>query len=264
MKRIKVEFDKKQNDFVMPSPHTHDQYELYFLLEGTRSILLKNYAFTVPKYSLCVFPPFSLHKTAGGPHSKISAYIPTNLLSENEISFLNKCVSLLAVKLDGQSLDCCLELLKALSTINSDALHNEQYDLALTKSLLFFLQQQDLQSALEISPLNSEPQFDSLILDIVQYLETHYAEKITLNEVCNHFFLSKATLCRRFKSRMNCSVWDYLLNLRISKAKQLLFSSTQSIESISESCGFSSANYFGMVFKQLVGKSPLNYRNHPN
>ena len=63
---------------------------------------------------------------------------------------------------------------------------------------------------------------------------------------------------------MSCSPIDYLLNVRLTKAKELLLSSKKSIGEISEECGFSSANYFGLIFKQKEKLSPANYKKYQN
>ena len=59
---------------------------------------------------------------------------------------------------------------------------------------------------------------------------------------------------------MNCSIMDYVNGLRLNKAKSLLRDSKLSMEEIADACGFSSANYLGLVFKKEMGISPLNYR----
>ena len=89
MKLLRVDFEEKQQNFTMPSPHAHNQYELYFLLKGTREMLIQNTVFTILPKTLCVIPPFCLHKTSGGPHSKINVYIAKDLLNEKEVSFLS-------------------------------------------------------------------------------------------------------------------------------------------------------------------------------
>ena len=63
-----------------------------------------------------------------------------------------------------------------------------------------------------------------------------------------------------FKKYTNCSLIDFLLNIRLTKAKELLVNAKKSVEEIAELCGFSSANYFGLIFKKKEGVSPINYR----
>jgi iron complex transport system substrate-binding protein len=92
----------------------------------------------------------------------------------------------------------------------------------------------------------------------------HYAEKQTLESLAENFFVSKATLIYNFKKYASCSPIDFLLNVRLTKAKELLLNTKKSVNEISEICGFSSANYFGLIFKQKENLSPANYRKYQN
>ncbi len=99
-----------------------------------------------------------------------------------------------------------------------------------------------------------------LILKAMDYMNLHYAEKLTLEGLADTFFISKAALLYNFKKYTNCSPIDFLLNVRLTKAKELLVNSKKSVSDISEQCGFSSANYFGLIFKKKENLSPSAYR----
>jgi transcriptional regulator GlxA family with amidase domain len=72
--------------------------------------------------------------------------------------------------------------------------------------------------------------------------------------------MSKVSLCKKFKDVMNCSIMEYVMRIRLNKAKGLLRNTNKSIEEVAFECGFSSANYFGLIFKKEIGLSPLNYK----
>ena len=55
---------------------------------------------------------------------------------------------------------------------------------------------------------------------------------------------------------------DFLVDVRLTKAKQMLVSTKKGLEEIAYLNGFSSANYFGLIFKKREGLSPLNYRKN--
>ena len=101
-----------------------------------------------------------------------------------------------------------------------------------------------------------------LILKTIDYINEHFDEKQTLEHLAKTFFVSKTTLMYQFKKYTNCSLMDYLLNVRLTKAKEMLLNSKKSVNEIAETCGFSSANYFGLIFKQKENLSPANYRKH--
>ena len=108
----------------------------------------------------------------------------------------------------------------------------------------------------------TQNQMPPLMLKVIDHFNTHYDEKQSLDELAEHFFVSKATLIYNFNKYASCSPMDFLLNVRLTKAKDLLINSDHSVGEISDKCGFSSANYFGLIFKKKEGLSPLQYRKN--
>lgn len=93
-----------------------------------------------------------------------------------------------------------------------------------------------------------------------EYLETHYMEKVSLNMLSDKFFISKFYLTRIFKEQFGVSINNYILNLRITKAKQMLRFTDKKLEDISEQCGLGAAPYFSRIFKQVEGITPSEFR----
>lgn len=96
---------------------------------------------------------------------------------------------------------------------------------------------------------------------ILTYLEEHYMEKITLEEIAVEIGLCKAECCRFFKRLMNKSLFDYILYYRIEKSLPLLAQKNLSVTEIAEQTGFSGSSYYARVFKAQLGCSPSQYRN---
>lgn len=96
--------------------------------------------------------------------------------------------------------------------------------------------------------------------EIKAYLDTHYAEKITLDDLAERFYINKFYLLRIFKAQYDISINSYLLHLRITRAKQLLRFSDCSLEEIGLQCGMGALNYFSRTFKRVEGISPSEYR----
>lgn len=101
---------------------------------------------------------------------------------------------------------------------------------------------------------------DTLIERVRSYLTDHLSEPIQLDDVAAHAGLDRYALCRYFSSHHTQSVMSELKSLRISKAKQLLRYSTESIEHIGHLCGFESPSYFALRFREECGCSPMEYR----
>jgi len=99
-----------------------------------------------------------------------------------------------------------------------------------------------------------------VIFKAVEYIKGHLSEKISLNDVADHVFLSKSYLSRVFKQEMNCSLTSYISKLRVEMAKDLLMDNSINIVDIAYMVGFEDQSYFTKVFKRFCGCSPGKYR----
>ena len=95
----------------------------------------------------------------------------------------------------------------------------------------------------------------------IQYLNTHYQEKITLEEAAQRVYLSPAYFSRVFKAEMGESFTAYLNRVRIEHSKELLRHKNIRLTDIAQLVGFEDQSYFTKVFKKLAGVPPLQYRN---
>ncbi len=96
---------------------------------------------------------------------------------------------------------------------------------------------------------------------IKTYVENNVSEKLTVEKLCAEFFINKKQLYTIFKQNFNKTVKQYLFDVQILKAKQLLSSTELSVTEIAEKTGFSDYNNFIQRFKKAVGLTPLRYRN---
>lgn len=98
------------------------------------------------------------------------------------------------------------------------------------------------------------------VLAAEKYMEAHYAENLTLETVAGLFFINRDYLSHQFKAVTGYGFHDYLNQIRISKAKDRLFYTDESITQIAMSEGFSDVSHFIRIFKNHEGKTPLQYR----
>lgn len=104
------------------------------------------------------------------------------------------------------------------------------------------------------------PKKKGFILSVKEYLDQNYSEKITLDTLASRFYINKYYLAKVFKDQYGQSINAYLLNLRITKAKQLLRFSEKTVEEIGLECGLGAAHYFSSKFKEVEGVPPSKYR----
>lgn len=96
--------------------------------------------------------------------------------------------------------------------------------------------------------------------DMLDYLHAHYQEKIYLENLAAHVFLSRAECSRFFKKMVGTTPFTYLLHYRLRKSMELLRDSEQSITTIATTTGFSTVSYYIEKFKKYTGYSPHAYR----
>lgn len=97
--------------------------------------------------------------------------------------------------------------------------------------------------------------------EIVAYVEDNYQNDIYLDFVADRFNLSPKYLSRAFKKYTNVRFVDYLNEIRISHAKELLNTTDETIMDIAKQVGFNSRNTFYRVFKNSQGVTPAEYRS---
>lgn len=98
------------------------------------------------------------------------------------------------------------------------------------------------------------------IEEIKDYLDNNFASKISLDFLAEKFYINKYYMTRIFKEKYGTTINNYILQIRIAYAKQLLRFSDKTIEHIGIECGLNDANYFSRVFKKVEGISPGEYR----
>lgn len=101
---------------------------------------------------------------------------------------------------------------------------------------------------------------DADFLCVLDYIEHHLSEEITLDDLCSLLGLEKSYLITRFKRTFGTSPMRYVHAMRIEQAKLLLRTTDKSITEIAYEVGFGSIHYFCRFFKQTVGMPPLAFR----
>lgn len=113
-------------------------------------------------------------------------------------------------------------------------------------------------------PLPDIPPLDQIPDIIKDYLDENYAREISLNMFSQKYFFTKEYISKLFKKKFNCGIYEYLLSIRMQRAKELLRDDEIKIQDIAERLGYSNNNYFSKAFKNYYGISPSEYRENSN
>jgi AraC family transcriptional regulator, melibiose operon regulatory protein len=97
----------------------------------------------------------------------------------------------------------------------------------------------------------------------IVFIEAHYFEQLTLDDIASSIHLSKSECCRCFKRSLNLTPFEYLLKCRIYEASKKMKNNDNSTESVSDlasSVGFNNTSYFNKIFKKYLGLTPSEYK----
>jgi len=114
------------------------------------------------------------------------------------------------------------------------------------------------------SDMALKTQYDTywdIVQQAIQYINNHIEEKISLDDVACMVNFSSSHFSRVFKRVTKKTLFEFITECRLQKAKDYLKNSNKSITEISHDVGFASVSYFGQVFKQAFGISPSEYRD---
>lgn len=97
---------------------------------------------------------------------------------------------------------------------------------------------------------------------LVEYMKMNYAENISLKQAAEMVNMSETYLSHLFKKETQVGFVEFLNQIRIGKAAELLLQTRLPVYAIAEKVGFENFNYFGRIFKKMKGVSPQNYRDN--
>jgi transcriptional regulator GlxA family with amidase domain len=102
---------------------------------------------------------------------------------------------------------------------------------------------------------------DELVIQVQQYIETHYPKKLSIDGICGVFNLSRRTFERRFKKATGNSPIGYLQRVRVEAAKKLLEEGYKTVSEIVFEVGYTDMKAFRDVFKKVTGTTPIEYKS---
>lgn len=103
--------------------------------------------------------------------------------------------------------------------------------------------------------------FPSRLLEIIQYINMHITEKISLIDLSNIFSYNSKYLSSLFRKYTKKTITTYITETRITMAINYLINSNEPIKSIASKIGFEDEYYFMRIFKKIIGTTPKQYRN---
>lgn len=105
---------------------------------------------------------------------------------------------------------------------------------------------------------------DNEIRTAQEFIESNYAEKITVDQLASMLAIGRRNLERRFKKATSNTVVEYIQRVKIEAAKMSLESSRENVNEVMYKVGYTDTKAFRTTFKKITGLSPIHYRNKYN
>lgn len=258
---------RRNSSFRMHESHSHNCYELYYLLSGTQKFFIQHTVHAMQPHDLALISPGLLHRTTYSEvstHERIviafdPCYISAltdqfqNHISEN---FLNSpCIHIPENAHD--------ELMHFITKLFSEYEQQDEFSSMLVSNYLCEmliqltrLRRQDLKPASQ----SLTPQ-DEAIGKAAYFISQSYQQSIRLEDAAKAANLNPTYFSRKFKAVTGFGFKEYLTQIRLQKASYELLHTKDSITDIALRCGFENSNYFGDLFYKANGSSPRAYRS---
>ena len=257
----------------MKTRHYHETAELFVLEEGERFFFVDRYVYHMKPMSAVLIPPGQIHKTCAVEKSPEHRRFLLQYSGEDFDGIIRSSFGV------GYN-DFCLqynglvsfrreaweEFLSAYRRLKNE-FEKEEYFLPLVRQMageILALYVRELLYVRGTEENGSEHPVESGIYrsvhKVTAYLNDHYREDLTLDDLAEKFFISRSYLTRIFKETTGITVVQYLTVVRIRQAARLLRETDSPITEIADLCGFGNVTYFEKVFHRIRGMTPRQYR----
>lgn len=113
----------------------------------------------------------------------------------------------------------------------------------------------------QVHDLTHGKSYSKTVRDAISYIRNHITEKISIDQLARHVFLSRSQLSARFHEEAGMTIMEYTRQLKIKKACTFLYSTNKTPLEISTYLGFSSQSHFQKVFRHVTGMTHGEYRH---
>lgn len=247
-------------------PHLHKELEIVVCLKGLITVTCNQSVYTLKERDILYVFPNCIHSYTHSEHSKFLICIASvDSFPMFKKLFAKECVN---PKLEGHRTDSLHSLLQTLNTEYTSAretttIEKNAKDTTVKDNsvMLSYLQ---LILALSFRKMEFQEKkinhYEDILPDILNYLEENYTLELNADMIANYFGINPSYLSRLISSRLQCTLTQYIHELRINYAKHLLEHSGDSITQIGFECGFQTQRSFNRVFYQIANKTPREYR----
>lgn len=273
--KVQISRCVRKNDFNMPIRHYHNEYEIYYLIEGESYYFIEGKTYHIKRGNLVFISPGQIHKTSSvSTRECFNERIVLNFSDQDIEAFFSSTM--------GESLKPFFERYNGVIYLDKkrqtlveglfEEIHSElesknscYYMSVLLKicSILLIVERYHIiDKNIENKSKAVTSGKHTKVEDAANYIHSNYTENISLDALSKALYVNKSYLSRIFREITGYTVNEYITIQRIKKAKELLKDSDYNITHIAELLGYDSITYFERMFKAYEKMSPTEYRKN--
>ncbi|MPM47901.1 HTH-type transcriptional activator RhaR [bioreactor metagenome] len=242
--------------------HFHDINEILFSLNSECSFFLGSNSFKISRGIMILIPEGTIHRKFNPSNMIVDTYTihyPTSLLSAYSTPNTNLMriygSNAACVQLPDDKIELATRLFEGCLVSDDSSFGCDlRRNMRLLDILLEFYPYFDDGAKHTVSKSEESP----FVADLIQYIQSHLTEHMSLDQLANEFFTSKYNLCRIFKKETGFTIVEYINSNRIRLACSILREEKQGYD-VGNRVGFSNRSHFIRTFQQLTGTTPGGY-----
>lgn len=258
--------DEVWNNFIM---HSHPYIEVYFFISGSIEIMVEDHLYQIQPWDMLIFPAGVMHKNmpVGNNlnYERAFIYATDNLLCSASRPECNLYEIFHTAAKNGQhhfrageeAVRNIVEKIDGVIALADDPSPSAQLINYCQMVIVLTL----VSDIIRVPASNGFAAPDFKVSQILNYLNGHFTEEISLNDLANRFYTSKFHLLREFKEYTGTTIHQYLMEKRLVYAQLLLQSGTAPMEAAA-ACGFTDYAGFYRAFKRSTLVSPQEYQKN--
>ena len=252
--------------------HAHDSVEIVIILEGEGGFHIDGTDYPAKAGDIFILNPGTYHKSlcTGSGRCAVECY-----LNFTDIAFRDCAPDTFPLFPGGHILHSMNKALSQQITALCSSISNETKNFRagrdfmlksyLVQILCLLVRSQQEKPEEDFSPgyvfRSTNKQY--IVKRITDYMEEHYREKISLNQIAANMYLSTFYISKIFKSETGDTPINYLIRLRMEKAKELLLKNPgATIQEIADEVGYSDTYHFSKLFKKCCQVPPSYYKKN--
>lgn len=251
-----ISYDRVTNRRKVSQTHFHYQHELYYLLSGETKYFVGDEIYHLHPGDFIFVPKEIIHKTDSESCLQNERILLSfdDTLGEDMRCVLDEISRVRLIHIPQENIP---EVEGIMRKIQQEFEQEDPYRDTLAR--LYILELLTLLCRLKCEQTAQLTESERMIDEITEYIKGQYHSELALSDLGRKFGLSASCLSRKFKAVTGMGISEYITNVRIHNAEQLLSLGKYSVTQVAQMCGYSDSNYFAAVFKKIKGITPLKF-----